>query len=91
MRSAFFIKRCGIAKGRDLGMMDMRQIAPTLARFLNVQLPDAKQPPVNSSSLLPAESKETGPQCRMVARDGSSRDSERVVATPCQSRLEAVL
>jgi predicted AlkP superfamily pyrophosphatase or phosphodiesterase len=47
MRSAFFIKGDGIDKGRDLGVIDMRQIAPTLARLLNVQLPDAKQPPVN--------------------------------------------
>jgi predicted AlkP superfamily pyrophosphatase or phosphodiesterase len=47
MRSAFFIKGDGIDKGRDLGVIDMRQIAPTLARLLNIQLPDAKQPAVN--------------------------------------------
>jgi predicted AlkP superfamily pyrophosphatase or phosphodiesterase len=46
MRSAFFISGYGIAKGRNLGVIDMRQIAPTLAGVLNIQLTDAKQPPV---------------------------------------------
>jgi predicted AlkP superfamily pyrophosphatase or phosphodiesterase len=46
MRSAFFIRGYGIAKGRNLGVIDMRQIAPTLAGVLNIQLTDAKQPPV---------------------------------------------
>jgi predicted AlkP superfamily pyrophosphatase or phosphodiesterase len=46
MRSAFFIKGDGIAKGRNLGVIDMRQIAPTLAGLLNIQLPAANQPPV---------------------------------------------
>jgi predicted AlkP superfamily pyrophosphatase or phosphodiesterase len=46
MRSAFFIKGDGIAKGRNLGVIDMRQIAPTLAGLLNIQLPAAKQQPV---------------------------------------------
>jgi predicted AlkP superfamily pyrophosphatase or phosphodiesterase len=44
MRSAFFIKGYGIAEGRNLGVIDMRQIAPTLAGLLNIQLVDAKQP-----------------------------------------------
>jgi predicted AlkP superfamily pyrophosphatase or phosphodiesterase len=47
MRSSFFIEGEGIAKGRDLGVIDMRQIAPTLAALLQVRLPDAKQSPVN--------------------------------------------
>ncbi|HEX4155603.1 MAG TPA: ectonucleotide pyrophosphatase/phosphodiesterase [Acidobacteriaceae bacterium] len=46
MRSAFMIKGAGIAKDRDLDIIDMRQIAPTLARLLDVHLPDATQPPV---------------------------------------------
>lgn len=46
MRSAFFIKGDGIAKGRNLGVIDMRQIAPTLAGLLKIQLPAANQPPV---------------------------------------------
>jgi len=47
MRSAFLIQGYGIAAGRDLGVIDMRQIAPTLAGLLAVNLPDAKQPPLN--------------------------------------------
>jgi hypothetical protein len=31
----------GIAKGGELGVVDMRQITPTLARLLQVRLPDA--------------------------------------------------
>lgn len=47
MRSSFFILGKGIAPGRDLGIIDMRQIAPTLAGILGVTLNDAKQPPLN--------------------------------------------
>ena len=47
MRSAFMLEGPGIAQGRDLGVIDMRQIAPTLAGLMGVQLSDAKQPPVN--------------------------------------------
>lgn len=46
MRSAFMIEGQGIAQGRDLGVIDMRQIAPTLAGLLRIDLPDAKQPSV---------------------------------------------
>lgn len=46
MRSAFMARGAGIAPGRDLGVIDMRQIAPTLAEMLRVRLPAAKQPPV---------------------------------------------
>lgn len=44
MHSAFFIARTSIAKGHDLGTIDMRQIAPTLAKALSVALPSATQP-----------------------------------------------
>ncbi len=47
MRSAFMLEGPGIAQGRDLGVIDMRQIAPTLAGLMGIQLSDAKQPPVN--------------------------------------------
>jgi predicted AlkP superfamily pyrophosphatase or phosphodiesterase len=47
MRSAFFIKGHGIAEGRDLGVIDMRQIAPTLAWLLHIELADARQQPLN--------------------------------------------
>jgi predicted AlkP superfamily pyrophosphatase or phosphodiesterase len=42
MRSSFFATGQGIAHGKDLGVVDMRQIAPTLAAILGVSLPDAK-------------------------------------------------
>jgi len=43
MRSSFFIFGRGIAAGKDLDLIDMRQIAPTLAGILAVPLPSAKQ------------------------------------------------
>ena len=36
----------GIARGRDLGLIDMRQIAPTVAQLLGVRLPAARQMPL---------------------------------------------
>jgi predicted AlkP superfamily pyrophosphatase or phosphodiesterase len=47
MRAALFLRGRGIAAGRDLGVIDMRQIAPTLAGILGVTLNDAKQPPLH--------------------------------------------
>ncbi len=44
MRSAFLIEGTGIAAGRDLHVVDMRQIAPTLAGLLGLTLPLAKEP-----------------------------------------------
>jgi predicted AlkP superfamily pyrophosphatase or phosphodiesterase len=44
MRSAFFISGRAIARGRNLGTIDMRQIAPTLALLLQVGLPRAQMP-----------------------------------------------
>jgi predicted AlkP superfamily pyrophosphatase or phosphodiesterase len=46
MRAAFFIEGSGIARGRDLGLIDMRQIAPTVAQLLGVRLSSANQLPV---------------------------------------------
>jgi hypothetical protein len=46
MHSSFFIVGLGIESGRDLGIIDMRRIAPTLARILGVKLPSAAQPPL---------------------------------------------
>jgi predicted AlkP superfamily pyrophosphatase or phosphodiesterase len=42
MRSAFFLAGPGIAKNRNLGEIDMRQIAPTLADILRVHLAGAE-------------------------------------------------
>jgi predicted AlkP superfamily pyrophosphatase or phosphodiesterase len=44
MRSSFFVLGQGVAQHRDLGVIDMRQIAPTVAGVLGVGLPTAKQP-----------------------------------------------
>jgi predicted AlkP superfamily pyrophosphatase or phosphodiesterase len=46
MRAAFFIAGPGIAHGRDLGLIDMRQIAPTVAQLLGVRLGRATQSPL---------------------------------------------
>jgi predicted AlkP superfamily pyrophosphatase or phosphodiesterase len=46
MRSTFLIEGPGIAKGRDLGEIDMRAIAPTLAKVMGATLPDAEKPPL---------------------------------------------
>ena len=44
MRSSFFVLGQGVAHHRDLGLIDMRQIAPTIAGALGLSLPTAKQP-----------------------------------------------
>ena len=43
MRASFFAVGAGIAKQRNLGVVDMRQIAPTVAKILKVQLPAARE------------------------------------------------
>ena len=47
LRSTFMVMGFGVAKKRDLGVIDMRQIAPSVASMLGVQLPAAKLPPVH--------------------------------------------
>jgi predicted AlkP superfamily pyrophosphatase or phosphodiesterase len=44
MRSAFFIRGNDVPRGRSLGEIDMRSIAPTLASLLGVTLSMAEQP-----------------------------------------------
>jgi predicted AlkP superfamily pyrophosphatase or phosphodiesterase len=46
MRAAFFIAGRGIARHRDLGQIDMRQVAPTVAALLGVKLPSAAAAPL---------------------------------------------
>src|SRR5712691_3266048 len=43
MRASFFLLGRGLAAGKDLGIIDMRQIAPTLAAILGVKLPSAEK------------------------------------------------
>jgi predicted AlkP superfamily pyrophosphatase or phosphodiesterase len=42
MRASFFAMGAGVAHHRDLGVVDMRQIAPTVAGILKAPLPTAK-------------------------------------------------
>jgi hypothetical protein len=42
MHASFFIQGEGIAAARNLGIVDMTQIAPTLAALLGVELPSAR-------------------------------------------------
>jgi predicted AlkP superfamily pyrophosphatase or phosphodiesterase len=44
MRASFFIFGRGIAAGKNLGLIDMRQIAPTLASVLHVKLASQMSP-----------------------------------------------
>jgi predicted AlkP superfamily pyrophosphatase or phosphodiesterase len=46
MRASFFMTGPGIQKGRDIGEIEMRSIAPTLARHLGVSLPSADLKPL---------------------------------------------
>jgi hypothetical protein len=46
MRATFMIEGPGIPKGKKLGEIDMRSIAPTLAKVMDVSLPAAKQKPL---------------------------------------------
>jgi predicted AlkP superfamily pyrophosphatase or phosphodiesterase len=47
LRASFLIMGRGIAEGRDLGVVDMRQVAPTIASVLGVDLPTAKAEKLN--------------------------------------------
>ncbi|MBT2187985.1 alkaline phosphatase family protein [Sphingobium nicotianae] len=42
IRSTFMLLGKGIAKGKDLGVIDMRAIAPTVASLLGAELPNAE-------------------------------------------------
>lgn len=44
MHASFFIQGPTVAAGRDLGVIDLRRIAPTLARLLGLRLPSATEP-----------------------------------------------
>lgn len=46
LRASFFIEGSTVRKGLNLGEIDIRRIAPTLARYLNVPLPAARMQPL---------------------------------------------
>ena len=43
MHASFFLMGSGVARGRNLGTIDMRRIAPTIAGILGASLPTAKE------------------------------------------------
>jgi len=47
MRASFFSVGAGIARHRDLGVVDMRRIAPTVAGILHVAMPTTKATPLH--------------------------------------------
>jgi predicted AlkP superfamily pyrophosphatase or phosphodiesterase len=47
MHASFFAVGAGIAHHRNLGVIDMRQIAPTVAKILKVSMPTAKATPLH--------------------------------------------
>jgi hypothetical protein len=44
MRSSLFVEGPGLARHGDLGEIDMRSIAPSVARILGVKLTGAEKP-----------------------------------------------
>lgn len=50
MRSSFFAIGSGIAAHRDVGIIDMRQIAPTVAGYMGIDLHGVTQPPIRCTS-----------------------------------------
>ena len=46
LHASLFMAGAGVAHHRDLGVIDMRQVAPTVAKILNLQMPSAKANPL---------------------------------------------
>ncbi len=46
LRASFFVVGPGIAHAKDLGVIDMRQIAPSIANLLGLQMPTAQAAPL---------------------------------------------
>lgn len=57
MRSTFMIKGRGIPAGRAMGEIDMRAIAPTLARAMGATLPQADVPAIDLRAGIDARAK----------------------------------
>jgi predicted AlkP superfamily pyrophosphatase or phosphodiesterase len=47
MHASFFLMGSGLAHGKDLGTIDMRRIAPTIAGIIGASLPTAKEAPLD--------------------------------------------
>ena len=50
LRSAFFAMGGSLSQHCDAGLIDMRQIAPTVAEYMGIQLPEATQPPIRCTA-----------------------------------------
>jgi hypothetical protein len=59
-QSRLHIRGPNIEAGRDLGVIDMRQIAPTLAAILGVRLPHKTEPALQLSRLPSQPTSSTG-------------------------------
>lgn len=46
MRSSFFLVGPSVARDKSVGLIDMRNIAPTLAQIMGARLPDAEEPAI---------------------------------------------
>ena len=46
LRAAFFLAGPGVPAGKNLGLIDMRDIAPTLAKEAGLRLPEAEGKPL---------------------------------------------
>ena len=60
VHASFFIRGPNIEAGRDLGVIDMRQIVPTLASILGVRLPHKTEPALQLSRLPSRPTSSTG-------------------------------
>jgi predicted AlkP superfamily pyrophosphatase or phosphodiesterase len=49
MRASFFAMGPEVSRGRDVGVIDMRQIAPTVAQFLGIAFPSAEGTPLSDA------------------------------------------
>lgn len=47
LRATFMVMGKGVARGKDMGLIDMRAIAPTLAKVMGASLPDADAAAIN--------------------------------------------
>lgn len=48
LAASFFATGSGLKAGTDIGAIDMRSVAPTIAQWLGVKLPDAELPPLKN-------------------------------------------
>ena len=72
MRASFFAVGAGIAHHRDIGVVDMRQIAPTVAKILKVPVCDGEAETA-ARRAVKAVRAITSPPTRTLSGDASDR------------------